>query len=206
MAFPVEKKHYTIAEYLEMEEKAEERHEYHDGEILAMSGGTDLHSLILINLYATLKPALKGTPCRIYDCNMRLRILNQNRYVYPDATIVCGPVAFDHGDPKRTTINNPKVVIEVLSESTERYDRGAKFGFYRDVPTLEEYVLISQFEPSIEVFQRQSGGSWLLHPYRERNAQLQLHSLGVKFSASDIFDEIDFAATRKLRINQEDSN
>ena len=127
MGLPAEKRKYTTQEYLEMEEKAVERHEFHDGEILMMSGGTLRHSRIVMNTGATLHALLKGKPCFALDSNMRVRISDRWHYVYPDISVVCGTPIFDPDDPKKTTIINPRVVIEVLSESTESYDRGGKF-------------------------------------------------------------------------------
>lgn len=192
MAIPVEKKRYTITEYLDFEEKAEERHEFHNGEILAMSGGTGQHSLLLVNIISTFKFRLKGKPCRAYESNMRVRIADQARYVYPDLTVVCGPPVFDPDDRKQTTITNPKLIVEVLSDSTESYDRGAKFRYYRSIPTLEEYVLISQHEPIVDTFFRQQAGDWLSHSYEGRDAQVALKSLDLTLPASEIYDDITF--------------
>src|SRR4051812_38328840 len=166
MSMPAVKRRYSIAEYLEFEEKAEIRHEFHDGEILAMSGGTYRHSRINTNSMIALGNLLKGNPCHPLDSNMRVRIPSLMSYVYPDISVVCEEPQFDADDPKMTTIINPRVVIEVLSESTEAYDRGTKFDLYRQLPSLEEYVLISQQTPLVETYQRQPKGAWLLNAWK----------------------------------------
>jgi Uma2 family endonuclease len=150
MGLPAEKRRYTIAEYLEMEEKAVDRHEFHDGEILAMSGGTYAHSRISTNLTIMIGNLLDGHPCHPLGSDMRVRIPGQRDYIYPDISVICGEPQFDPDDPKKTTVINPRVVIEVLPESTESYDRGAKFELYRQIPSLDEYVLVSQLQPQVE--------------------------------------------------------
>ena len=160
MEMPVEKHHYTIAEYLDLEEKSVGKNEFHDGEILAMAGGSYSHSLVAMNLIGELRNRLRGSPCRPLESNMRVRIGKRLNYVYPDSSIVCGKPQFDPDDRKQTTIINPRVIFEVLSESTELYDRREKFALYRDVESMEEYVLISQSKALIEVFSRQKDGAW----------------------------------------------
>src|SRR4051812_41215803 len=143
MTMPVVKRRYTIEEYLHFEESAVDRHEFHDGEILAMSGGTYEHSIINANVIAAVGSRLRGGPCRVAESNLRVRIGMLSKYVYPDMSIICGPPEFDPSDPKRTTVLNPRVIVEVLSESTENYDRSGKFILYRMVESHEEYVLVS---------------------------------------------------------------
>ena len=138
MTMPAEKHRYTIAEYFALEEHATDRHEYHDGEILAMSGGTYRHSRINTNLLVAFGTRLRNSPCEPLDSNMRIRILGRASYVYPDISIVCGGPEFDVDDPNQTTITNPRIVVEVLSDSTERFDRGRKFDLYRQAPSLQE--------------------------------------------------------------------
>jgi Uma2 family endonuclease len=146
-------------EYLAFERSSEVRHEYADGEIFAMSGGTLEHSTVTANILLELGKQLPPR-CRVLTPDMRIKIPATGRYVYPDGSVLWGLPEFE--DDKRDTLLNPRVIIEVLSDSTEAYDRGDKFANYRSVPSLEEYVLASQKEPQIEVFTRQPDGSWLL--------------------------------------------
>jgi Uma2 family endonuclease len=198
MGLPVEKHRYTIAEYLAMEEKAIDRHEFHDGEILAMSGGTYTHSRINMNVGAALHTRLKGKPCHPLDSNMRVRIPRLLRYLYPDISVVCGRPEFDPDDPKQTTIINPRVVIEVLPDSTESYDRGGKFDLYREIPDLAEYVLVSQHEPLVETFLRQKEGAWLFRAFKGIDSSVSLASLEINLPLSEIYGglELEPAAPR----------
>src|ERR1700733_8214968 len=123
MGLPAEKRGHTIAQYLQLEEKALERHEFHDGEILAMSGGTYRHSRINAQLMFALGSRLQGKSCHPLDSNMRVRIPGQQKYVYPDISVVCGAPEFDADDPKQTTIVNPRLIVEILSDSMDSYDR-----------------------------------------------------------------------------------
>jgi Uma2 family endonuclease len=193
MTIPVAKRLFTIEEYLRFEETAVGRHEFHDGEILAMSGGTYEHSLINVNFTSSLKARLKDRPCRVTESNLRIRIGASSKYVYPDASVICGQPAFDLADPKRTTVLNPRVIIEVLSESTESYDRSAKFMLYRMVETHEEYVLISTHRPLVETFRRQTDGSWMIGPYFEGvDAVAELKALSIELPLAEVYDGITF--------------
>lgn len=192
MTVPAEKRRHTVAEYLAMEEQSEQRHEFHDGEILAMSGGTYGHSRTNTNLLIALGARLKGHRCHALDSNMRVRVPKRLRYVYPDTSIVCGPPQFDPDDPRKTTIVNPTVVIEVLSDSTERYDRGGKFDAYRDLPSLTEYVLISQHEALVETFLRQPDGSWRFTAWKGMSASVMLQSLNIEIPLSEIYQGVEF--------------
>ena len=194
MTVPVEKRRYTIAEYLAMEEKATDRHEFHDGEILAMSGGTYRHSRTNTNLLVALGTRLRGTPCEPLDSNMRVRITGRRSYLYPDISIVCGGPQFDLDDPKRTTITNPRIVVEVLSDSIELYDRGAKFSLYREIPSLQQYVLVSQHEPLVEAYLRQAEGAWLLNPIKGMASSLLLPSVNLGIPLAEIYGGVEFEA------------
>jgi Uma2 family endonuclease len=192
MGLPVEKKSYTIQEYLLMEEKAADRHEFHDGEILMMCAGTFRRSQINVNFMGTIHPLLKCSPCHALGCDMRLRIADRPHYIYADISVVCGKPQFDPDDPKKTTIMNPRLVVEVLSESTESYDRGAKFDLYRQIPSLEEYVLVSQWQPMIETFFRQSTDTWLLSVFKGPTATI--HSLQITLPLAEIYAGVEFEA------------
>ena len=151
------------AQYLEYERASREKHEYADGEVFAMSGGTMEHAAVAANLIGELRSALAGRGCRVLTSDMRVKIGATGRYVYPDASVVCGRAELVDG--ARDTLLNPRVVVEVLSDSTEAYDRGGKFAQYQTVASMEEYVLASQQEPRLEVFTRQPDGGWMLRIY-----------------------------------------
>jgi Uma2 family endonuclease len=174
-------------EYLAFERSSPERHEYADGEIFAMPSGTLEHSAIGANILGELRNALTGR-CRVLTSDMRIKIPATRRYVYPDGSIVCGRAELD--DEHRDTLLNPRVIVEVLSDSSEVYDRGDKFANYRTIASLQEYVLASQKEPQIEVFTRQPDGSWTLRVYRsgERAALASLDcALAVDKAHQDVF-------------------
>ncbi|HEY8668138.1 MAG TPA: Uma2 family endonuclease [Tepidisphaeraceae bacterium] len=192
MGLPVEKRRYTIAEYLQLEEASEVRHEFHDGEILAMSGGTVWHSRINGNTMISVGQRLKGKPCFLLDSNMRVRIPPLRSYVYPDISFVCGRAEFDLDDPKKTTIINPRAIVEVLSDSTERYDRGVKFDLYRQIPSLQEYILVSQTQPLIETFFRQTAGAWLFNAWKGLQTVVRIRSLEIDLPLADVYSGVEF--------------
>jgi len=165
-------------EYLAFERTSEQRHEYADGEIFAMSG-TREHSLVAVNISSELSLALEDRPCTVHVSNMRFKIQATGRYVYPDVSVVCGPPAFE--DAARDTLLNPVVVIEVLSDSSEAYDRGDKFAHYRSIESLKDYVLASQKEARIEHFRRLPDGSWLLRIH-QRGDRVKIDSIDVELS------------------------
>lgn len=171
-------------EYLDFERSSPLRHEYADGELFAMAGGTLEHSAIAANIIGELRNALRGQGCRVLTSDMRIKIAASHRYVYPDGAVVCARPEFE--DEQRDTLLNPRVIVEVLSDSSEAYDRGDKFAQYRTLPSLEEYVLASQKAPRIEVFTRQPDGSWLLriHGPGEHAA---LSSLGGSLDVDQVY-------------------
>jgi Uma2 family endonuclease len=192
MAIPVQKKRYTPCEYLALEEKAEQKHEYHAGEILAMSGGTFEHSLVSANVIREMGNRLKGKPCRALESNMRVRVELADRYFYPDIAVVCGGPEFDPEDRNHTTIINPRVLVEVLSDSTEGYDRGEKFQMYRMLESLQEYIVIAQRQPHAEAYLRQGDGTWSLAPCDGIESTLRLRSLRIEIPMSEIYDGVTF--------------
>jgi Uma2 family endonuclease len=194
MGLPVEKRRHTISEYLSFERTARERHEYLDGEILAMAGGSYNHSLILANLIGEIRNVLKGKPCRVLESNLRVRIPRTPLYTYPDASIVCGKPQFDPNDEANETVTNPRVLIEVLSSSTEGYDRGEKFTRYRQMDSLEEYVLVSQDVARVETFRRQADGTWLFSAYSGGEAVLKLTGLGIEIPLAEIYAGVELKA------------
>jgi len=200
MSEPALEKHYTVAEYLAFEETSMDKHEYDDGEILAMSGGSYRHSRIISNLVAQLHRRLSGKPCEVLESNMRVKLAPTRQYVYPDAQIVCNGPQFDPDDRKQTTIENPRVVFEVLSESTERYDHGRKFLAYARVASIEAVVLISQDMPQIELRERTADGQWVLSVLVGMGATMQLRSMDISIPFGEIYERLNFDETA-LNIN-----
>ena len=192
MGLPVEKPRYTVTDYLQLERSAQERHEYRDGEILLMAGGTADHSLILVNVIGELRNRLKGKPCRAYESNLRIRIPRTVLYTYPDISVICGPRQSDPTDPSGETMTNPRLIVEVLSPSTEAYDRGEKFDRYRKLDSLQEYVLVSQSTPRIETFLRQPEGNWLLTPISGITAVAKLRSIDVELPLAEVYAGVEF--------------
>ncbi len=175
-------------EYLAFERASEEKHEYADGEIFAMSGGTLEHSNIAANVMGELRNGLRGRPCRVLTSDMRLKILSTDRYVYPDVTVVCGQPAFE--DATRDILLNPVLVVEVLSDSSEAYDRGDKFAQYRSLTSMNEYVLASQKTPRLEIFTRQPGGRiWELCAYGPGEVA-HLASVGCDLAVDAVYEQV----------------
>ena len=199
MGLPARVKKFTAAEYLALERKAEYRSEFFDGEIFAMAGGSALHSLIQTNLTGELRQILKGKSCAVYNSDLRILVDQTGLYTYPDASIVCGPLEFAEGQPD--VVVNPTVLFEVLSDSTEAYDRGQKFGNFRRIESLREYVLVSQQGPLIERFQRNPDDTWTLTESRGMDATLTLASVGISIPLSEVYDRVDFTTSQSDEVS-----
>jgi len=191
MALATQKQRYTEAEYLELERQAEYKSEYADGELFAMAGASEEHNLIVTNCVISLGTQLKGKPCKVYANDMRVHIQATGRYTYPDIVVVCGDAEFI--DDKRDTLTNPTLIIEVLSDTTEAYDRGDKFGNFRTLPSLQTYVLISQDKPHLELFERQTEGVWQLREYKD-SGLAPLAAIGCELSLVEVYDKLEFPA------------
>jgi len=187
MAQPMIQTGISAAQYLELERAAEERHELIDGEMFAMSGGSREHSLIAQNIGGELRGALRSRPCEVFNADMRIGIEATSRFTYADVSVACGPLRFV--DEKRDTLLNPTAVFEVLSDSTESYDRGEKFAGYRTVPSLQEYVLVSQKRELVEHLHRQADGSWLLRVCGAGES-VSLPSLGCELAVDEIYFKV----------------
>ena len=183
MRLPQRVASFTPAEYLRRERAAEYRSEYYAGEIFAMAGGSPRHSLIKINVGTVLHRPLLNRPCTAYGSDLRIRVPS-GLYTYPDVSVICGDLEFD--DELKDTILNPTVLVEVLSPTTEAYDRGKKFDHYRQIASLREYVLVSQDEPRVERFLRNNDSTWTL--------AIALPSIGVTLPLSEVFIKVDFTA------------
>ncbi len=186
----------TEEEYREGEEISTVKHEWLDGEVFAMAGGTFNHATICTNVAAAAKEALRGKPCKARSSEMRVKAESNGKEVYPDAVIFCPPSRFvGKGDSALLT---PKVIFEVLSDSTQNYDRTGKFALYKTIPTFEEYILIEQDRVWVEHFSRQ-GANWVHRSYDGRGEVIELDSVGIELSLADIYDELDVPDVLPLR-------
>jgi Uma2 family endonuclease len=177
---------YTWQDYLRIEETSDVKHEFFDGQIYAMAGGTIEHSALAVALTAALDRQLRGGPCRVFNSDLRVRVEASGLATYPDVSIVCGEPRLDP-DGKRTTLLNPTVLVEVLSDATEEYDRTTKFAHYRSIPTLREYVIVSQRERLVEVFVRPDGdGEWARKQARI-GERLQLSSVKAILDVDELY-------------------
>ena len=180
----------TPQEYLELERKAEIRSEYIDGRMFAMSGATREHIKIVANITVELGSQFLDRPCELYPTEMRTKVSQTGLYTYPDIAVVCVEPQFE--DAHFDTLLNPQLIIEVLSGSTESYDRGRKFAHYRNIESLREYVLVSQDECRIERFSRQDDGTWLYTEITDPQGSIELTSVTCRLSLSRVYHKIDF--------------
>ncbi|MBI4640700.1 MAG: Uma2 family endonuclease [Candidatus Tectomicrobia bacterium] len=179
----------TPEEYLAIERAAEYKSEYFAGEIFAMAGASERHVSIVANIIYLLVGQLKGRPCKAYSNDMRLKVSPTGLYTYPDIIVICGNIVFD--DEQKDTLLNPTVLIEVLSETTEAYDRGTKFAHYRALASLSDYLLISQDQPRVEHFVRQPNHQWLFSAYENIHDVVEIPSIMCKLPLVDIYDKLD---------------
>lgn len=185
--------HYVSPEeYLAEEAARSTKHEYRDGYIYAMAGGTDAYNQIAGNVYTLLRTHLRGGSCRVYFADVKARIEELNCYYYPDVMVTC-----DERDRTTNTFKRyPCLIVEVLSEATEAFDRGDKFADYRQIESLQEYVLISQTRLQVDVFRRNEEGLWVLHPYGEGDRVL-LASVGWEGAIADFYEAVDFPSPKE---------
>jgi Uma2 family endonuclease len=184
---------YTPEEYLALEEKADYKSEYYNGEIFAMAGGSYNHNVIAGNLYAALNQFVESKPCTAFTSDMRLFVEEAELYTYPDVMVVCGRPQFAQN--RIDTLTNPIVIVEVLSRSTRGYDRGQKFEFYRTIETFEDYVLIDQDRVHIEYFHKLADGRWILAVFNTLEATLTIESIDFEIPLSRIYHKVDWSAT-----------
>jgi Uma2 family endonuclease len=185
----------TPQEYLDLERKAEVKSEYMDGEMFAMSGASREHARIVLNIASHLNSEFQGRPCEVYASELRTKITQTGSYTYPDVVAVCGGAVFE--DDYFDTLINPQLIVEVLSDSTESYDRGRKFAHYRTVESLLQYVLVSQTECRVECFKRQSDdANWLYTEAARLEESVELSSVATRISLAQIYQNIDFEAAR----------
>jgi Uma2 family endonuclease len=182
-------KRFTPEEYLALEREAQCKSEYYAGEIFAMAGASRWHNLIVANIISELRSQLKGRPCTTYPSDMRLKVCPTGLYTYPDVTVVCGEAQFE--DNQQDTLLNPTLIVEVLSDSTEAYDRGGKFAHYRKLASLMEYVLIAQTKPHIEHYVRQPDNRWLLAEADSLHDTLHLPSIDCRLALVEVYDKVE---------------
>ncbi len=178
----------TEEEYIEFERNSDIKNEYFDGEIFAMAGASEAHNLIVANVIVALGSQLKKKPCRVYPSDMRLKIESTKLYTYPDVMIVCGERKFD--DKQKDMLLNPDVIVEVLSDSTESYDRSRKFCHYRQIASLKEYVMISQNIRKIEKFLKTENRQWLWEETDEEYPEIILESAGCSLHLEEVYDKV----------------
>ncbi len=181
---------YTVEEYLEMEERSQEKHEYYNGKIIKMPGATFNHNLVAINVATALKFALRQQSKKylVLGSDMKIQIATLQSFVYPDAVVVFEKPTFYKN--RKDVIINPLLIIEVLSKSTEQYDKGKKFDYYRTLPSFQEYVLLNQDKPFASVYHRETVDTWRIKDVKE--GLIDLESIGCQISLADIYEDIVF--------------
>jgi Uma2 family endonuclease len=182
---PKRQEHLTAEEYLFQERLSETRREYFNGETFAMAGASRRHNQIASNLTRVLGNQLADRPCSVYSSDMKVKIQKLNKYAYPDVLIVCGQQQFE--DENEDVLLNPVVIIEVLSDSTEAYDRGDKFLHYQGIPSLAEYLLVSQKTCQIEKFTRQLDDTWVYSQYREMGSDIELATVDCRLRLQEVY-------------------
>jgi len=182
------KTYFTPEEYLAIERRVEYKSEYFNGKIVGMTGASRNHNLIVANVTREITRQLKERPCELYPNDMRVRIPATQLYTYPDVAVVCGKPSFE--DEYLDTLLNPILIVEVLSESTESYDRGKKFSNYRTIESFAEYILIAQDEPRIEQYVKQPDGRWLLSDTHELDSAIELTSIQCRLDLREVYDKV----------------
>jgi len=188
-ALPTRK--YTLEEYIELDENSEEKHEYFNGEVFAMSGGSADHARISGNVYSAIQQKLSGQSCEAFNSDMRLKVPAAFPYRYPDASVVCGEPAFEETRGQQMLVN-PILIVEVLSPSTAAYDLGEKFTAYQSIETFREFVLISQERPHVIHHVYQAKNKWLRSEIEGLDSELTLESINVTLTLREIYQRVSF--------------
>lgn len=189
MGLPLSKVRFSIDDYMAWEAEQAERHEYLNGEVFAMTGARDAHNTIAGNMFAGLRAALRGTPCRAFIADMKLRVDAADAVFYPDVLVTCDPR--DKTPEADTAKRHPSLIVEVLSDSTAAYDRGFKFEQYRAIDTLREYLLVEQTRRHIDLFRRGEDGRWVLEPLSDTD-KITLLDSRVTLSLDEIYEDVEF--------------
>ena len=189
-----------IETYFKREDTANSKSEYHNGVIVAMAGASPAHIRITTNLTRLIGNQLEGKPCEPFDSDMRVRVQECNTVYYPDFTVTCETPRFD--DTQLATLLNPTLIIEVLSPSTERADRGIKFDCYRTLSSLNTYVMVYQDEPRIDLYRRQPDGAWRYETAKGIESSLQIDAIGCELRLADIYARVEFKAPSPLQMSE----
>ena len=184
------KTYYSPQEYLELEEQAQQRHEYLDGQIIPIAGVKANHNTIALNLSSALNYNFKKKPYRVFISDLRLWIPNCGLYTYPDVMVVNTPLVY--AENRQDTVINPIAIAEILSDSTEKYDRGDKFRMYRTIPSFQEYLLISQSAMQVEKFTKNDSQQWVLSEYAGKDSKITFDSFEFKISLDELYDRVEF--------------
>ena len=184
------KRRFTVSEYLTFEQDSQTKHEFYQGEILAMAGATIAHNIISGNVLAHLHSQLRGKDCRPFGSDQRIKVESAALFTYADISVICGQVEQAKDDPLSAT--NPRVIIEVLSDSTEAKDRRRKLKLYLTLESLREYILIAQDEPRIDKLIRNSDGTWTMSIVEGLSERLELESIRCRLAMSEVYDGITF--------------
>ena len=182
----------TPEEYLEIERQAQVKSEYYNGEMFAMAGARWAHNLVVGNTFAELRQQLRTRPCAVTPSDMRVQVQATGLYTYPDVVVVCGEPTFK--DDQRDTLLNPTVIVEVLSKSTEAYDRGNKFKHYRSLESLTDYLLIASEAVSTDLFTRQASGSWAISSADRLEDTIEIPSIQCTLRLADLYEKVEFPA------------
>lgn len=179
----------SIQEYLDLEASSESKHEFHDGQIFAMAGASRNHGIIGANILTELNLISRKHACTTFNGDVKIRIEAANRFVYPEASVICGEIQSSDADPD--AIINPMIVAEVLSDSTEAYDRGAKFRLYQQLPSFQEYILIDQYRPIVSVFFLKGDNIWEMREITDLAEHILLQSLEARISMQEIYRNVE---------------
>jgi Uma2 family endonuclease len=190
MTLAQETRYYSSEEYLELEVNSEIRHEYINGLIIPMTGGTPNHNQLALNFSGTLNYLLKRQPYQVFVTDQRLWIPTRKIHTYPDIMVVKTPLEYEEG--RKDTLVNPVMIAEVLSKSTKSYDRDEKFAAYRTIPSLQEYILIDQYTMHIEQYFKTDNNKWIFSEFTEADVSLNLSSIPCQILLADIYDKVDF--------------
>ena len=180
-------------EYFEIEEAAEYKSEYYHGEMFAMSGASYHHNVIAMNVAGTLYSALRNSDCIVFGSDMKIELDKAKHYAYPDISAVCGDVRF--AERRNDTIVNPALIIEILSESTQDYDRGLKFRAYQKIASLKDYIVIDQYSHSVEYFSENNAGLWVSEKFEKPDERFVIRSVGVELSLDMIYHRVKLTLT-----------
>ena len=186
------KRHYTLEEYLALERDSEAKYEYWNGEVYAMSGGSLAHDQIMGNVYDALRGQLRGKACRVFTNNMQIKVPAAPPYRYADGSVVCGKVEVEQFSGNDLLLN-PVLICEVLSPTTESFDRGDKFTYYKSIPSFREYLLVAQHRPHVTHYLKQADGTWSYEEANDLTGIIHLSTVGCSLALSAVYLDVDFS-------------